>query len=153
VTFFAIIIGVVVGFIVYSSNIAAYKKAGAGQTYYIDTNTNIRFTRQLDNRGATRSRVDHGFYSGSVSAAGRSEAYPMPQSIKNTIEQAKDAAQSASSTTVGQSQPVQTRPPRPNAGFRPGMGQPANRPPRPTSGPANRPHRPGAPGPMNRKGR
>ncbi len=147
-TFFAIIIGLIVGFIVYSSNMAAYKKAGAGQTYRIDTSTNVRFTRQLDNRGATRSRVDHGFYSSSVSAAGRSEAYPMPQGIKQTIEQAKDAAQSAS-TAVEQPKPAQPRPPRPNAGVRPGVGHP----PRPNNGPVNRPPRPGAPGPMNRKGR
>lgn len=143
--FVVILIGVIVGFITYGSNMTAYKKAGAGQTYRIESSTNVRFTRQLDNRGMTRSRVDHGFYSGSVSAAGRSEAYPMPQSIKNTIEQAKDNAQHSVST--GHNKPsdmnghpgsAQPRPPRPNAGARPNG---ANRPP----------HRPGAPGPMNRR--
>jgi|GEM_PF-1619215 len=147
--FFAIIIGVIAGFIMYGSTMTSYRKAGAGQTYRIESSTNVRFTRQIDNRGLSRSHVDHGFYSGSVSAAGRSEAYPMPQSIKNSIENAKDQIKDASDSAGSAARPQnQSRPPRPNGGM-------PNRPPRPNGGPANRPpHRPGAPGTpggMNRR--
>lgn len=138
--FFALLLGAIVGFIVYGANMTSYKKAGAGQTYRMEGSTNVRFTRQLDNRGMSRSRVDHGFYSGSVSAAGRSEAYPMPQSIKNTIEQAQNAAQNGSAAASAQ--------------VRPKPAAPQSRPPRPNAGPAGtRPPRPGAPGSFNRKGK
>lgn len=88
--FLIIIIGIIGGFVFYSTTMASYKKAGAGQTYRIESSTDVRLTRRLDNQTGTRSRVDHGFYSGSVSAAGRSEAYRMPGSIKHTIELAKE---------------------------------------------------------------
>ena len=110
--FFAIIIGAIAGLIFYSGTMSSYKKAGAGQTYRIDASTNVKLTGRSDVRSGTRSRVDRGFYSGSVSSSGRSEAYHMPQSIKQTIQQAKSHSAAA--------KPVQIRPPQ----MRPGQPRP-----------------------------
>lgn len=82
------IAGVLGGILCYSGVTASYKKAGAGTTYRIESSTDVRLNRKTDNRSGSRSHVDHGFYSGNVSASGRSEAYRMPQSIKQTIAQA-----------------------------------------------------------------
>lgn len=119
--FAIIVIGLVAGFLFYSVNMANYKKAGAGQTYRIESSTDVRLTRRLDNQTGTRSRVDHGFYSGSVSAAGRSEAYRMPDSIKHTIEMAREKEQSS----------------------RPSGNPHQSARPRPPFGPMNRPGAPG----------
>ncbi len=121
--FIAILIGLLAGVLFYSGTTASYKKAGAGTTYRIESSTDVKLNRRIDNRSGTRSRVDHGFYSGSVSASGRSEAYRMPSSIKQTIQQ---AVQNAASSPSQASQP---RPSQPSAQSRP----------RPPFGPMSRP--------------
>ena len=90
--FMAIFFGAIIGLIFYGSNVTSYKKAGAGQIYRFEASTDLSVTGRSDVRSGTRSRVDHGFYSGSVSAAGRSQAYRMPGSIKNTIQQVQKIA-------------------------------------------------------------
>lgn len=123
--FIAIIIGVVAALVFYSSTMTSYKKAGAGQTYSIDASTDISLTSRSDLRTGTRSKVDHGFYSGSVSAAGRSEAYRMPQSVKQSIQQAQAKTGSMPAARPPQHRPPQSHPPRPDhmAGQH-GMGGP-----------------------------
>lgn len=118
--FIAIIVGVIAAFVFYSSTMTSYKKAGAGQIYSIEASTDISLTNRSDLRMGSRSRVDHGFYSGSVSAAGRSEAYHMPNSVKQSIKDAQ--AKTGVSPTI---RPPQHRPPRPDrpAGQH-GMGGP-----------------------------
>ena len=114
--FFAIIIGLVAGLIFYSSNMASYKKAGAGQIYSISASTDANITRRQDLRMGTRSHVDRGFYSSSVSSSGRSEAYHMPQSIKQSIQQAQSGANRPNANPANR--PV-SRPPRPSMDNRP----------------------------------
>lgn len=107
----AILAGILGGILCYSGVTASYKKAGAGTTYRIESSTDVRLNRKSDNRSGTRSHVDHGFYSGSVSASGRSEAYRMPGSLKHTIEQAvKDVALKDLSAKINQ-QSTRPRPP------------------------------------------
>lgn len=115
VPFIAIVIGLLAGFIYYSSTMTSYKKAGAGQTYRFEASTDIKVTGRSDVRSGTRSRVDRGFYSSGVSASGRSEAYHMPQSIKYTVQQAQN---NAARKPGAQARPQQGRPPqhRPMAG-------------------------------------
>ena len=134
--FIAILIGLLVGVLFYSGTTASYKKAGAGTTYRIESSTDVRLNRRLDNRAGTRSRVDHGFYSGSVSASGRSEAYRMPGSIKETINQ---VMQNAASVNHAAGKPGQGAQPRPQNNTRPqNNSHPQNRP-RPPFGPMSRP--------------
>lgn len=128
--FFAIIIGLITGVLFYSSTVSSYKKAGAGQTYEFEASTDVNLTRRLDTRTGTRSSVDHGFYSTNVSASGRKEAYHMPQSIKHSIEQAKEISSNRPQTNVLRPQ-VGNRPP---IGIRPGGASPKK---------PGGPHRPG----------
>lgn len=130
--FIAILIGLLAGVLFYSGTTASYKKAGAGTTYRIESSTDVRLKRRLDNRAGTRSHVDHGFYSGSVSASGRSEAYRMPGSIKETINQ---VMQNAASTNPVAGKPGQNHNPQPRPQNNP---RPQNRP-RPPFGPMSRP--------------
>jgi len=119
--FIIILVGLLGGVLFYSGTVASYKKAGAGQTYRIESSTDVKLTRRIDNRAGTRSRVDHGFYSGSVSPSGRSEAYPMPDSIKHTIQMAKEREK------MGAGQSVRPPQPKPSSRPRPPMG-PMSRP-------------------------
>lgn len=129
--FIAILIGLLAGFLFYSGTTASYKKAGAGTTYRIESSTEVRLNRSLDNRSGTRSHVDHGFYSGSVSASGRSEAYRMPGSIKQTIHQAVINTAAAS---------IKTEAKKPGTNPKPQQPRPQNNSrPRPPFGPMNRP--------------
>ena len=125
--FIAILIGLLAGVLFYSGTTASYKKAGAGTTYRIESSTDVRLNRRLDNRAGTRSHVDRGFYSGSVSASGRSEGYHMPGGIKESINQ---AMQNGTSANPGAAKPAQPRPQN--------HSQPHNRP-RPPFGPMSRP--------------
>lgn len=108
--FIAVICGIIAGIVFYSSTAGSYKKAGAGQIYRIEASTDVSITRRSDTRAGVRSHVDHGFYSSSVSAAGRAEAYHMPQSIKHTIQQAQKPASAPSNHRPGSA----SRPPRPS---------------------------------------
>lgn len=119
-----VIIGIISGVVFYNGTISSYKKAGAGQTYSISASTDVKLTGRSDVRSGTRSRVDHGFYSGSVSASGRAQAYHMPQGIKHTIQMVQSVSQSG---RPPQSRPQNNRPSRPSmdrpAGHR-GQGGP-----------------------------
>ena len=119
--FVSVLIGIIAALLFYSSTTAGYKKAGAGQTYRMESSTDVKLSRRLDNRSGTRSRVDHGFYSSSVSPSGRAEAYRMPQSIKHTIEE----AQGQQSAAVPRPGNVSAKP---GAAARPKTGPVSNRP-------------------------
>ncbi len=119
----AIVIGLIAAVVFYSSTMTGYKKAGAGQTYQISANTDVKLTGRSDVRSGARSRVDRGFYSGSVSSSGRSEAYHMPNSIKQTIQQAQTGGSAVRPQAQNRPPVRPPRPGKPPAGQH-GMGGP-----------------------------